>query len=354
MKLRITLQTPDGEVISRDIGDGLWVEAGGSVDRELGGLWGLPGLVDGHAHLARESLDYSPGDAEGARARAISALEAGVTLLLDKGWRDLTVVDLVRELPEDERPDIEAAGVILAVADGYWPGFAREVGPGGVEPAVTRSAREGGGWVKLIGDWPRKGVGPVANFTEDELATAVRTAEGLGARVAIHTMAREVPSMAVRAGVHSIEHGLFLTEDDLGLLGARAGSWVPTVLRVEEVIGQLGPESSGGRLLSKGLANVVANLDAAVEAGVHVLTGTDLVVGSDRVALEALRLWELGLPARKVIDAVSTSGLAATGRPARFEPGTPAHAVLFDEDPVSNPQVLAHPRHVIRSGRLIR
>ena len=36
-------------------------------------------------------------------------------------------------------------------------------------PATSASvaavaAGEGAGWVKLIGDWPRKGVGPVANF----------------------------------------------------------------------------------------------------------------------------------------------------------------------------------------------
>jgi hypothetical protein len=55
-----------------------------------------------------------------------------------------------------------------------------------------------------------------------------------------------------------------------------------------------------------------------------------------------------------VVDAVSRSGLSSTGRPAGFEPGTPANAVLFDDDPALDPRVLAHPRHVVRLGRLVR
>lgn len=354
MRLRVTVRLPGGEAVTLDTQDRLWVEPDGSADQVIETRWGLPGLVDAHAHLARESLDFLGGDVDGARRRAADALEAGVSLLLDKGWRDLTVIDLIHSVPVSDRPDIEAAGVILAVSDGYWGEFARNVEPGGMEAAVTSAATEGEGWVKLIGDWPRKGVGPTPNFSEEELAMAVRAARALNSRVAVHTMARDVPSMAVRAGVDSIEHGLFLTEDDLADLGARGGAWVPTVLRVEAVIRQLGAESSGGRLLTEGLANVVRLLGSAVEAGVAVLVGTDLAVGSHQVAAEAIRLWELGMPSQRVIESISVSGLRANGRPSGFTPGAPANAVLFDEDPTADPRVLAHPSHVIRLGRLVR
>ena len=123
--------------------------------------------------------------------------------------------------------------------------------------------------MKLIGDWPRKGIGPVVNFSEAELTQAVAVARANGARLAVHTMAREVPAMAVEAGADSIEHGLFLSDCDLVALGERGGSWVPTVIQIEKVIEQLGERSSGGRLLTEGLVNVAANLELAVEAGVH-------------------------------------------------------------------------------------
>lgn len=355
MHFRFVLRSPGGEPVTRDVSNGLWVEPEGSPDQVLGAdLFALPGLVDAHAHLARETMDRAPGDVDGAMQRARAALGAGVGLLLDKGWSDLTVVSVIDRLAPEERPEIEAAGAIYSVAGGYWEGFAREVGPGGVEAAVRQAAAEGRGWVKLIGDWPRKGIGPVANFSEEELKTAVQVAEELGSRVAIHTMAREVPSVAVRAGVHSIEHGMFLSAPDLVALGARGGTWVPTVVQVEAVIRQLGADSSGGRLLREGLHNVAANIEMAVEAGVHVLTGTDLAVGSHQVALEALRLWEMGLSPSAVIDAVSASGFRATGRSSTFEVGSPANAVLFAEDPTLQPRALAHPRRIVRMGRIIR
>jgi imidazolonepropionase-like amidohydrolase len=354
MHLRVALRVPGGDSVTLDTQDERWVQPWGEPDEViLGDLWALPGLVDGHAHLAQETMNFRPGDLEGAERRTGTALRAGVGLILDKGWRDLTVVHLIDKIPASQRPEIEAAGVVLAVDGGFWEGFGRNVPPGGIGNAAAVAAAEGAGWVKLIGDWPRKGKGPVANFDEDELEKAVSAARGHGSRVAVHTMAREVPSMAVRAGVDSIEHGLFLSDDDLVLHGALGGSWVPTVVQMEATITHLGERSSGGRLLLEGLDNVRARLGTAVEAGVHVLTGTDLAIGTHQVAQEAIRLWEMGMAAEQVIESVSRSGFRATARPADFEIGDPANAVLFSEDPVSNPRVLADPTLVVRMGRIV-
>lgn len=354
MSVRFLLRDPLGETVSRDVADGCWAAAEGKAETMVGeGLWALPGLVDAHAHLAAERLDYEPGDFEGAVQRARESLRAGVTLILDKGWRDSTTIDVARHLAPTERPEIEAAGRIIAAEGGYYPGFAIEVGPGRLGAEVAVQAGVGLGWVKLIGDWPRRGVGPVANFDEAQLRLAVKAAEASGARVAIHTMAREVPSSAVAAGVHSIEHGLFLTEDDIGPLAGRGGMWVPTLGRIEKTIAQLGEGSSGGRLLSEGLENVQRLLPSAAEAGVRVLAGTDLVGSPARVAEEAIKLGAYGLSNRQLVEAVSTSGREATGRSFRFEPGSIADAVLYPVDPVVEPAVLAHPAAVVRMGRLL-
>lgn len=326
----------------------------GTVEKTIGeGMWALPGLVDAHSHLASAHLAYEPGDFDGAIERATESLTAGVTLLLDKGWSDDTTIRVIDALEPDQRPEIEAAARVVAVDGGYFPGFAHEIDPEDISAAAGREARAGRGWVKVIGDWPRKGIGPVANFDEDQLRRAVIAAREGGARVAIHTMARDVPSMAVSAGVQSIEHGLFLTGDDLSVLGERGGIWVPTLLRVEAIVAQLGEASSGGRLLMEGLANVRSKLPMAVEAGVHVLAGTDLVGTPANVAAEAARLGDYGLSNRQVVEAVSRAGFVVTGRDPDFAPGTPADAVLFDEDPVRELGVLARPSQVIRLGRVL-
>lgn len=352
--MRAILCSPEGEVVTRDVVDGRWTEPEGDAETVIGeGTWALPGLVDAHSHIARERLDYLSGDLAGAEERARESLRSGVMLLLDKGWLDDTAIQVARRVPEEERPDIEAAARIIANEGGYMKDVALEVGEGTFDEAIRDQARRGDGWVKLVGDWPRKGLGAVANFTEDQLRQAVEIAAEEGARVAIHTMARDVPSMAVRAGVHSIEHGLFLTADDVEALAARGGMWVPTILRVEHTIAQLGTESTGGRLLAEGLENVRRLLGLASEAGAHVLAGTDLVGTPTNVASEALKLIEYGLPAAEAVRAVSSSGLAATGRATDFAPGSPANAVLFPSNPYDEPDVLKHPTAVIRLGRLV-
>ena len=333
--------------------DGRWAEPTGDVEQALGGdLWAVPGLVDAHAHLASAELNFEPGDLEGAIQRARGSLAAGVTLLLDKGWSDDTTIRLIDTVPRGERPEIEAAAKVIASVGGYYPGFALEVESDQLEPAVRSQAEAGAGWVKISGDWPRRGIGPVANFDASELRTAVRVAGAAGARVAIHTMAPDVPSMAVAAGVHSIEHGLFLEEDDLGPLGERDGMWVPTILRCEATLAQLGAGSGGGRLFAEGLERVARLLPRAVEAGVHVLAGTDLVGTPANVASEAVRLGEYGLSNAQVVAAVSTAAFEATGRDARFEVGAPADAVLFAENPVDHLAVLEHPAYIVRMGRV--
>lgn len=337
--------------MKRDIVDGRWAEPIGVPDETVGhDLWALPGLVDAHAHLATAELNYQPGVLEEAQVRARDALRAGVTLVLDKGWTDETTIRVIDTVPSFERPEIEAAARIIAVAEGYYPRFALEIDPSNIEAPVAEQAAAGAGWVKLIGDWPRRGRGPVGNFTLDELRRAVETAESIGSKVAIHTMAREVPSMAVAAGVHSIEHGLFLTEADIAALGERAGMWVPTVLRVEKTISQLGADSTGGRLLADGLANITRLLPLAIEAGVRVLAGTDLVGSSTNVSSEAVRLGELGLSNAQVVAAVGHAGFEATGRSVEFAPGSPANAVFFTVNPLDEVGSLAHPALVVREG----
>lgn len=338
----------------RDIVDGRWQEPAGDADDEVGkGLWALPGLADAHAHLATRELNTEPGNLSEAIERAKRSLRAGVTLILDKGWRDDTAIRVLEVVDPGDRPEIEGAGTIIHTADGYYRGFGHVIDPEDVGQAVSEEAGAGAGWVKLIGDWPRSGLGAMPNFDADQLAEAVAAAETAGVRVAIHTMAPDVPSMAVAAGVHSIEHGLFLTESDLDALGGREGIWVPTLLRNEATLAQLGADSSGGRLFVEGLGRVRKLLPLAVEAGVHVLAGTDLIGSPADVAAEAIRLSEYGLAGAAVVAAVSTAAFEATGRDATFGPGSIADAVLFEQDPTETLGVLAHPTHVIRRGRVI-
>ena len=126
------------------------------------------------------------------------------------------------------------------------PGFGSEVEADELVAHVRDVADTTGGWIKLVGDWPRRGQGPVNNYPLDRLTEAVDVAHEAGARVAIHTMAGSA-SDAVAAGVDSIEHGPFLTAEDIAALAARGGAWVPTIVNMLDVVELLGSRFERGQ-----------------------------------------------------------------------------------------------------------
>jgi imidazolonepropionase-like amidohydrolase len=332
--------------------EGLWRSPSSDATPELGrGLWALGGLADAHAHFAAEH-ELDPGDPEGIRRRAFACLSGGTFMVIDKGWSDTTVVATLTSMSPTRAPDWEAAGRMLAVPDGYYPGFGVETDQAGLAAAVATAAVEGRGWVKLVGDWPRRGRGAAANFDRSDLETAVRVAHEGGARVAVHTMAPQVPTWAVQAGVDSIEHGLFLTPDDLSTLGHRGGGWVPTLSRMEGIADMLGEGSSGARLIRSGLDNV-RSLLAEVPEGVAVMAGTDMALAPGDVSEEVLRLVAYGLDRGRAVAAGSDTVRAYMGRPSAFSTGSVADAVFFAADPWANPETLREPIHVLRAGALL-
>lgn len=348
--MRVVMRDLDGAVLERGVDRGRWTDAAGGPVLDLSSSWCVPGLVDAHAHLSQDDMtDLSTGDPGAIAERAFAAVERGVFVVFDKGWCDAGVLT-VTDRPPSERPHLEAAGRMVAGPHGYFPGFAIETDSEGLAEAVRSTAADSGGWVKLVGDWPQKGRGPVVNFGEEALAAAVDVAHAAGCRVAIHTMADDTPSMAVRAGVDSIEHGLYLTDGDVRLLGSRKGMWVPTVLQMETVRDQFGPERTAGRVIAAGLDRVASLLPMARAAGVTVLTGTDLAVPTSRVAEEALRLVALGLDTVDAVWAATVAGREAMGLPPGFELGEPADVVAFDRDPLADVSVLAEPVAVVRAG----
>jgi len=169
----------------------------------------------------------------------------------------------------------------------------------------------------------------------------------------VHTMAPEGIGPAIDAGVDSIEHGLFLSADDLPGLAQRKGAWVPTALGAEAIIEMLGADSTGGRLLRRGVDNVRELLPEAERLGITVLAGTDLAVPHGKVALEAIRLHELGLSKPAALRAVSIAAHDYLGVDHGFAPGMPANAVFLADDPRDHLETLLEPQLVVRSGRII-
>jgi imidazolonepropionase-like amidohydrolase len=359
----LVIRPLDGPSIELGIGDdGRWVSpTSGRAGPEVDGSqwWALVGLADCHAHLGGDDLANMNGphggdDLEHVRRNAWTQLQGGVFLVADKGGKNEVTLRLLDEPPE-RRPDLWAAGRVITGPGGYYPDFGVEVDEAGLVDAVRRAtAARGATWVKLIGDWPRKGVGAVPSFGEEALASGVEVAHAAGCRVAIHAAAPRTSSMAVAAGIDSIEHGLFLTTKDVEALGRRGGAWVPTVCAMEGVRDQLGPSSSGGRLFDEGLQNLRDLIVGAPAAGVTVLCGTDLHLRHGEVAREAVRLVDYGLTPEQSTEAISEAAYRYLGQAGRdFRIGLPADVVFFDRHPHEDISVLTRPVLALRHGRVV-
>jgi imidazolonepropionase-like amidohydrolase len=361
MTTHIRLRTVDNDVRELAIRDGSFAEPGPDLPEEVvdATRWvALPGLADCHAHLTASSIDELvrlPAQADLAvmAQNGRRKLEGGVLLAADKGFKSDDSLRYL-DVPKQDRPDLEMAGGIIATPGGYYEGFAVEPTDAELANEVARAATTRASWVKLIGDWPRPGEGPVPNFSDEALESAVAVAHAAGKRVAIHTMAPGAPSQAVRAGIDSIEHGLFLTDDDVRSLGGRGGAWVPTIAAVEMLVQMLGPDSSGGRLLQEGLGRVKDLLPEAASRGVVVLAGTDLSVPHGRVSVEAERMVAYGMEPEAAVHAITAAAHQYLGRPAPLASGASADVVCFRDDPREDINVLQDPDFVMRRGRVIR
>jgi len=163
----------------------------------------------------------------------------------------------------------------------------------------------------------------------------------------------QAASDAVAAGVDSIEHGPFLTEEDLKALAKRGGAWVPTIGNQKYWVDALGQESSGGKLFAAGLERMANNLPLAEEIGLTVLAGSDLAIPHGQIATEARLLRDHGLSDKAATIATSTAAFDYVGRTERLGPGDTADAVFFAENPYDDVTTLDRPKLIIHRGRVI-
>ncbi|MEN8041127.1 MAG: amidohydrolase family protein [Actinomycetota bacterium] len=358
MTTLLTIRTPEGEPYELAVDGTTFAEPDDRVTEEVdtAHLWALPGLADAHAHLTMTALDDIAGLTEekmqaNIPVTAWAHVENGILVILDKGGNtDATLLSLDHDA--DLRPYVEAAGALIHPEGGYMRGFGAEVEPEDLVAHVRTTATTKGGWVKIVGDWPRRGIGPVTNYPLDVLTEAVDVVHQAGARVAVHTMAYAV-SDVVAAGVDSVEHGPFLTEEDVKALATRGGAWVPTVGNQKHWIDALGPDSSGGKIFKAGLDRMSENLPLAEELGVTILAGSDLAIPHGQIAREAALLREYGLSDKAATIATSTAAFDYVGRSASLTAGNTADVVFFPSNPYEDVSVLERPALILHRGRRI-
>jgi imidazolonepropionase-like amidohydrolase len=329
---------------------------------DLKGRWLLPGFVDAHAHLADMAA------ARRALASGATTVRClGVNHFVDIGFRELNHAGVA------DIPDVVAAGyhVRPRPAEEFFLDVPKMndlmsgvSGPDRVRRLVRAMIERGADVIKIMATEraglpdtdPRKRV-----FTDEELAAAVDEARKSGVYVAAHAHGDEGAAAAVRAGVRSIEHGTYLSDQTLAMMKERGAYLVPTIATVMDLIDPGGDYdnpilSVRGRAMLPRLRETTAH---ALKMGVKIVAGTDTGYGaasSRRIPHEIIELVNIGMTPMDAIKAATSVAAACIGvekRTGSIKPGMEGDFIGIERDPTTDINAIQDVVIVINNGKLV-
>lgn len=355
----------------------------------------LPGLIDCHVHLCDEGNGVDAAEVLATPPslmvlRAVAAcartLEAGFTTVRDAGGTP-SGVKLAVDRGIFSGPRMLLAITILSQSGGHTdqrfpcgvdvpmllPPTSAEMPHSvvdGVEPMrqrVREILRAGADWIKIctsggvlsLGDEPGH-----AAFTTGEIFAAVDEAATRGKKVMAHAQAAAGVKNAVRAGVSTIEHGIWLDEEAIELMVGAGSILVPTLLAPHWV----SRHASNGRMPAwaaekarQVTADHAESFARAHAAGVRIAFGTDTGVGPHGTMGEELLL--MNRAGMEPLDCVraATCGAARAlgleGEVGTIADGARADLVGVAGNPLDDLGLLATPQNialVMKGGTVVK
>lgn len=359
---------------------------------DAGGGTILPGFIDTHVHLMLEGVNlvrelttpFSMRFYNSVRYMQ-NTLEAGVTSVRDAGGADAGIKQAV-ESGVVLGPRMQISIAVLTITGGHgdgwmrsgmefelfpaYPGFpaSRVDGVDACRQKVREVLRAGAEVIKLCStggvlsptDHPE-----FTQFSPEELEVIVREAAyRRGVKVMAHAQGVEGIKNAVRAGVHSIEHGIFLDNEAIDLLLEHGTFLVPTLLAPLAVLeaGEKGGMPEYGVRKSREVVEIHSDSIArAHKAGVKIAMGTDAGVMPHGTNLRELGLMvNIGMTPMEAIVATTKTAAECLGwqdRVGTVEPGKLADIVIARSNPLQNIRSLEDINNialVMKGGKVIK
>jgi imidazolonepropionase-like amidohydrolase len=371
----------------RSVNSGL-VPAGAEVI-DLGDATLLPGFIDAHVHLASEMHESYYEDfykeihrfaAEQALHAALYArrtLEAGFTTVRNLGSPDFIDIGLRNAINDDvaSGPRVLTSAHAIGSTGGHCdqspfpPQRIEPLGPikgicNGPEQcreAVRNQMKWGADVIKICasgGVLSESDPVDVPQLTTDELSAIVSEAHRWNRKVAAHAHGDLAAKLAVEAGVDSIEHGTFLTEQTMKLMKARGVHLVPTRLANYWIEKQA--DSYPPRISAKARAAAAAHaamFRTAIRVGVPIVFGSDSGVSTHGInAKEFSLMTDLGMSAAAAITAATRDAASLLGiepEIGTLEPGKQADIVAVRGNVLQDIRAAERPILVMKGGRIV-
>ena len=356
---------------------------------DLGDATLLPGFIDAHTHVTMQlEKNYYLGryhdimrfPAEEALYGALYArrtLEAGFTTVRNVGADDFVDISLRNAINAGvtEGPRMITAGHGIGSPGGHFDGMAYPPdrvhvkgpiegicsGPESCREAVRYQLKWGADVIKIAasgGVLSESDPVDVPQLTLDEMRAIVSEAHAWKRKVATHCHGDAAARLAIEAGVDSIEHGSFLTEDTLKLMKAKGVYLVPTRITVEWVLKEV--ETYPPNIAAKARAAAAAHtgmMKNALRIGVPIALGTDSGVYPHGMNGQEFGLYvNLGMsPAQALLSGTRDDAklLGIEADVGTLEAGKVADIVAVPGNVLANIRATEHPVFVMHLGKVV-
>ncbi|MBW2128799.1 MAG: amidohydrolase family protein [Deltaproteobacteria bacterium] len=338
----------------------------------------MPGFIDCHVHLCLDAgpdpvgsclTDPLPIIVLKAADAARRTLMAGVTTVRDLGGKAGIDIQIKRAITSGliQGPRMLVSGQMICMTGGHGWQVGREAdGPDEVRKAAREQIKSGADIVKLMatGGVMTEGVEPGSpQLSEEELRAGVREAHKAGKKTATHAMGTEGILNALRAGIDSIEHGVYLDEEALTIMAERNVPFIPTVsalYNIETKGTEAGIPDFAVEKTLKVKPHHLQSVRMAREAGVSIAMGTDAGTPFNRHGEnlgELERLVEYGFSPMEAIEAgtrVAAGVLGLDDILGTIEEGKLADLIVVEGNPLEDVSILRQREalvHVIKGGK---
>ena len=360
------------------------------VEIDLKNKFVLPGLIDMHVHIEKETnsasyiAKYTENEAdvafESARIAEITLL-AGFTTVRDLGGTGVNI-SLRNAINKGtiKGPRIFTAGKSIATTGGHADptnGSSRKLmgDPGPLEgvinspedavKAVRQRYKEGADVIKITSTGGVLSVaknGKNPQFTLEEVKAVTTTAKDYGMLTAAHAHGDEGMQRAILGGIKTIEHGTFMSNETMELMKKYDVYLVPTITAgksVAENAKNTGfyPEMVRIKALEVG-PQIQATFGKAYKSGVKIAFGTDAGVFPHGInAKEFTYMAEAGMPAVAAIQSATITNAKLLGLEneiGQIKENFIADIIAVDENPIDTISTLEKVTFVMKDGKIYK